>query len=173
LRQGRIDPCDVLIERAMPPLVIARSALNASASAKLSLRSRRILAPSFIGPRLQLVSYLGSRRSRLLAAAEPTNKEVAKALGSFERLLTSVIDKARISPLGEHFYNVVYSELSWFAHQAYGVLEQEALGFEDVVSSEDDDLVRYLPMWLNVITTALLARVGNEVGYRVVPAHAD
>lgn len=127
------------------------------------------LSPSFVGPRLQAVSHVGPRKSPFATTIDPeTQKAISKGLGGFERLLTSVVEKARVSALGERFYNAVYPELSRFAHQAYGVLENEALDFEDD-APPDDELARYLLIWLNVITTALVFRISNEVGHERRP----
>ncbi|MEP9368144.1 hypothetical protein [Xanthobacter sp. VNH20] len=123
------------------------------------------LAPSFIGPRLQLVSRLSSLKGHTLTSKERANEEYKRrVLGGFETFLTSVQAKARISPLGEYFHDIAYPPLSWVAHQSYGVLERESLHFEEEAPEDNPGQIRTLLNWLNVITTALVLRARNDVG---------
>jgi hypothetical protein len=77
--------------------------------------------------------------------------------------LSSVVDKARISPLGERFHNALYPTLSWVTHQAYGVLEPEAMDFETDIE-DDGGLVVILAQALDLVTTAMLVRIRDDVG---------
>jgi hypothetical protein len=123
------------------------------------------LAPSFIGPRLQLISHINFRRRNQLSPEQKENeKRIRQILGGFDSFLNSVLNKAQVSPLGEEFYNTIYPTLSWVTHQAYGLLERENLQFKDSSPQDFADLEKTLLVWLAIITTSLLFSIQNDIG---------
>ena len=118
------------------------------------------LSPEFFGPRLQFLSAI---RSLGLRDSSKANRELA-VLSNFPTFLERTSEKARISPLGSLYHNLVYPELSLVAHQSYRYLERDARGFGQKAEPEDSSVLEPLGRWLNVLTAALLIRVENDVG---------
>ncbi len=118
------------------------------------------LAPQFFGPRLQLLSAL--RHSEEHGSSE---KPAAwQALGNFPGLFENASEKARLSPLGTRFHSLMYPSLSLIAHQSYQHLELEASAFDSEEPAEKSLSDAQLTRCLDLLTTALLIRVRNDVG---------
>lgn len=118
------------------------------------------ISPTFIGPRIQLLSavrYKGQSQSRSLSELQ--------VIGKLERLLEVTSEKARISPLGTPFHKMIYPPLSLASHQSYVALAFESKDFSDDAPRGSYQDQRQLLLWLNMITAALLRRVGSDVGY--------
>jgi hypothetical protein len=113
------------------------------------------LSPEFVGPRFQLLAIVREegRDPALLSS-------FVKLVGLFE----NTTRKARLGPLGEHFHDKTYPALSLIAHQSYAYLEREASGFGRGTPKPVKGARRQLAVRLNILTTAFLTRVANEVG---------
>lgn len=117
------------------------------------------LSPQFFGPRLQLLSIIKIEQG---FGSNALDKNLG-ILGNVPGLIENVRAKARISPLGEHFYNSLYPWLSTIAHQSYGYLEREASSF-DIEFLPDPRQEKQILLSLNVLTYALVSRINNEIG---------
>lgn len=131
------------------------------------------LNPEFFGPRIQLLSKVSDRRrsrrrepaSSETAEPEPLSEVVVAALAGLEPLFESVRQKARISPLGDTFYDIAYSWLSSFVHQDYGLTERDALDLATASPRDERFAHDAIRTWANVITAALLLYIEDDVGH--------
>lgn len=126
------------------------------------------MAPHYIGQMLQFLAAIrraelsGEIRKADLARLFPNNDV---SLFGFSDFLQSVKRKASISSLGDYFYENVYPQLSFVAHQDYlvtsgdsGLLSGEAPQAYD--SAYRSQLIR----WADLITAALLEAISSDVG---------
>lgn len=118
------------------------------------------LSPEFFGPRLQLLSAIRTAQSQGMTDAT----ERLDVLGNFAEFLENAKDKGRISPLGSSFHDLIYPPLSLVVHQSYSHLQNEASAFDDEVPDDFQWHVEQLGRWLDVLTAAIVARIGNDVG---------
>lgn len=120
------------------------------------------ISPAFFGPRLQFLAKV--RRASIFRGIKPESHPDIGVLTNFVEFLSRVSDKARISPLGAEFHRRIYPSLSLVVHQSYESMEIEANDFLDESTQDLGDEIRHYGQCLNVITTALVKRVRNEVG---------
>lgn len=120
------------------------------------------LSPEFFGKRLQFLAMIREAQNQ----DKSLHKNELKRLGNFTEFLENTSDKARVSPLGTMFHDIVYPPLSLVVHQSYAHIEGEASEFLEDDISEDGVEVNQLGRWLSFLTAALVVRVQNEVGAR-------
>lgn len=117
------------------------------------------LAPEFFGPRLQLLAAIRDAQSRGIHTLDDN----LLVLANFVEFLENVGGKARVSPLGSLFHDLLYPPLSLVAHQSYIYLENEASEFGDP-PNDPPSRAAQLGRWLDVLTAALVLRVRNDIG---------
>jgi len=118
------------------------------------------LSPEVMGPKLQ---FLAEIRSWGKTRKDEADKLLPR-LANFTQFLENTAEKARVSPLGSIYHDIVYPPLSLVAHQSYQNIERESQSFLD-----SSDLLTPLPpaklvLWMNVITYALISRVQSDIG---------
>lgn len=113
------------------------------------------IAPEFFGPRLQLLS--------LVRMHNGDDKQLAP-LGNFKDFLENTGEKAKISGLGLAFHQNIYGTLSRMSHQSYSYLERETTDFSKEEPQIEPDNIERMLLCVNVVTLALLTRVGNDIG---------
>jgi hypothetical protein len=119
------------------------------------------LSPEFFGPRLQLLSAARSAQT----TDHTSRNHGLTVLDNFVEFLENTSEKARISPLGSFFHSTIYPPLSLVAHQSYGHLEEEASSFGETNLPDSPSRVKQLGRWLDVLTTALVLRVRNDISF--------
>jgi hypothetical protein len=128
------------------------------------------LSPEHVGPMLQLAALV--RRRQLFGddgnPSEDKAPNIDDVLGKgFADLIQTTAHKARISPLGAHFHELVYPWLSFAAHQDYGTTQEHSSLLEHSFDESEANLPDKLVLWIDVITAALVVRVLADVGSSV------
>lgn len=118
------------------------------------------LSPEFFGSRFQLLAAIREAQEKG-AQSSSQNLDVLENLVSF---MENTSEKARVSPLGSFFHNVVYPPLSRIAHQSYAYLEYEAADFYSEDQPDPPSRVKQIGRWLDVLTATMLVRVRNDMG---------
>jgi hypothetical protein len=118
------------------------------------------LSPEFMGPRLHALAKIRSLGKYDKDKSHP----LLEGLANFTEFLENTAEKARVSPLGTLYHDIVYPPLSLIAHQSYRNIEREAYSFTDFSEPAHPMPAEKLVIWINVVTTALLKRVQNDIG---------
>lgn len=117
------------------------------------------LSPEFFGVRLQYWASLKEREAR----GEERIDDDWRALQNFPGLFGNTAEKAKLSPLGQSYHDLIYPPLSLISHQAYGNVEKEASSFDDEFGVSDMDEIQ-IGRWLSTLSAALLSRIRNDIG---------
>lgn len=117
------------------------------------------LSPEFFGIRLQVWAALKGRETR----GEKRIDDDWLVLQNFSSLFGNTAEKAKLSPLGQTYHDLIYPPLSLISHQAYGNVEKEASSFDDEFRVSDMN-ARQIGRWLSTLSAALLSRIRNDIG---------
>lgn len=117
------------------------------------------LSPEFFGIRLQVWAALKGHETR----GEKRIEDDWRVLQNFSSLFGNTAEKAKLSPLGQPYHDLIYPPLSLISHQAYGNVEKEASSFDDEFRVSDMN-ARQIGRWLSTLSAALLSRIRNDIG---------
>jgi len=121
------------------------------------------LCPEQVGPLLQTLAILKE------AADTPDIRQLKRSMEERYRGLVDICSNAAakggLSPLGKAFHDNIYPRLSQIVHQDFSVTHQYATTLESgAPNSIDSKELKLLVRWLDLIVTATLTRIADDVG---------
>jgi hypothetical protein len=127
------------------------------------------LCPEQMGPLLQALAII-----RQAPDDQPGLQELTESVREIYKGLVEICGnasaKGTLSPLGTHFHNIAYPVLSQIIHQDFRVTHEYISSLEEGTPKQLGRAeLKPLVQWLDVIVTATVMRIADDVGASVMP----